>query len=178
MKNNDEKILSALIATKTISAAAVAAGVSERTIYSRLADDDFRAEYERRQSMTLALVESLKELEETGVDDPENSAWSKLVNQLLTDIPALGDKIPDATAALEEGSEAIEAYIQEWRALQLETGRTNFLNEYYNLLGEKQAAYAKEQAEYEMFAIEAEARKGLYSQTWTNALMASSDIQY
>lgn len=53
MKNNDEKILSALIATKTISAAAVAAGVSERTIYSRLADDDFRAEYERRQSTTL-----------------------------------------------------------------------------------------------------------------------------
>ena len=53
MKNNDEKILSALIATKTISAAAVAAGVSERTIYSRLADDAFRAEYERRQSMTL-----------------------------------------------------------------------------------------------------------------------------
>ena len=53
MKNNDEKILSALIATKTIGAAAVTAGVSERTIYSRLADDDFRAEYERRQSMTL-----------------------------------------------------------------------------------------------------------------------------
>ena len=53
MKNNDEKILSALIATKTISAAAAAAGVSERTVYSRLADDDFRAEYERRQSMTL-----------------------------------------------------------------------------------------------------------------------------
>lgn len=53
MKTNDEKILSALIATKTISAAAATAGVSERTIYSRLADDDFRAEYERRQSMTL-----------------------------------------------------------------------------------------------------------------------------
>ena len=53
MKNNDEKILSALIATKTISAAAATAGVSERTIYSRLADDDFRAEYERRQSMPL-----------------------------------------------------------------------------------------------------------------------------
>lgn len=53
MKNNDEKILSALIATKTIGAAAVAAGVSERTIYSRLADDDFRAEYEARQRCTL-----------------------------------------------------------------------------------------------------------------------------
>ncbi len=37
MKNNDERILSALIGNKTIGAAAVAAGVSERTIYSRLA---------------------------------------------------------------------------------------------------------------------------------------------
>lgn len=62
MKNNDEKILSALIAAKTISAAATAAGVSERTIYSRLADDDFRAEYERRQSMTLdAACKALQE---------------------------------------------------------------------------------------------------------------------
>lgn len=62
MKNNDEKILSALIATKTISAAAATSGVSERTIYSRLADDDFRAEYERRQSMTLdAACKALQE---------------------------------------------------------------------------------------------------------------------
>ena len=69
MKNNDEKILSALIATKTISAAAVTAGVSERTIYSRLADDDFRAEYERRQSMTLdAACKALQEAMTDAVD--------------------------------------------------------------------------------------------------------------
>ena len=69
MKNNDEKILSALIATKTISAAAVTAGVSERTIYSRLADDDFRAEYERRQSMTLdAACKALREAMTEAVD--------------------------------------------------------------------------------------------------------------
>ena len=53
MKNNDEKILSALIAHKTIGEAARVVGVSERTIYSRLADDGFRAEYEARQRCTL-----------------------------------------------------------------------------------------------------------------------------
>ena len=53
MKNNDEKILCALIAHKTITAAAASAGVSERTVYSRLADDAFRAEYDRRQRTTL-----------------------------------------------------------------------------------------------------------------------------
>lgn len=49
----DERILSALIATRTVSEAAQAAGVSERTIYSRLADDAFRAEYEKRRRETL-----------------------------------------------------------------------------------------------------------------------------
>lgn len=49
----DEKILSALVATRTIAEAAQAAGVSERTIYSRLTDDDFRAEYEKRRRETL-----------------------------------------------------------------------------------------------------------------------------
>lgn len=53
MKPNDEKILSALVATHTIAEAARAAGCSERTVYSRLADDDFRAEYEKRRRQTL-----------------------------------------------------------------------------------------------------------------------------
>ena len=58
----DERILSALVATRTVAEAAQSAGVSERTIYSRLADDDFRAEYERRQSMTLdAACKALQE---------------------------------------------------------------------------------------------------------------------
>ena len=86
MRNNDEKILSALIATKTIGAAAVAAGVSERTIYSRLADDAFRAEYERRQSMTLdAACKALQEAMTDAVDvltnimqDAENSPQSRI----------------------------------------------------------------------------------------------------
>lgn len=53
MKPNDEKILSALVATHTITEAARIAGVSERTIYARLADDDFRAEYDKRRRETL-----------------------------------------------------------------------------------------------------------------------------
>lgn len=53
MKPNDEKILSALVATHTISEAAQRAGVSERTIYARLADDGFRTEYDQRRRETL-----------------------------------------------------------------------------------------------------------------------------
>lgn len=50
---NDEKIIAALIAENTIPAAAAAAGVHESTIFRRLADDAFRAEYERRRRATL-----------------------------------------------------------------------------------------------------------------------------
>lgn len=46
-------MLCALIAQRTVAEAAKAAGVSERTLYSRLADDAFRAEYEARQKTTL-----------------------------------------------------------------------------------------------------------------------------
>ena len=53
MKKNDERILSALIAKSTVAEAAQSAGVSDRTVYSRLADDAFRAEYDRRRTMTL-----------------------------------------------------------------------------------------------------------------------------
>ena len=50
---NDEKILAALIATRSVPEAAAASGVSERTIYSRLADEGFKAEYEARRRCTL-----------------------------------------------------------------------------------------------------------------------------
>lgn len=52
MKKNDEKLLTALLTTSTINSAAEKAGVTEKTIRNRLADPDFRAEYDqRRRSM-------------------------------------------------------------------------------------------------------------------------------
>lgn len=118
----------------------------------------------------LSLVEALKELEEGGISSDEENVWSKLVNDLKTDIPALGAVIPDTTTALTEGTEALKGYIQEWRNLQLEAGRNEVLQEYYNVLGEKQAAYAKEKTEFESLTKKAAAGNQLYSQTWTKAL--------
>ena len=42
---SDEEIIAALINNGTIRAAAAAAGIAERTIYDRMKDRDFRAEY-------------------------------------------------------------------------------------------------------------------------------------
>lgn len=101
MKNNDEKILSALIATKTISAAAATAGVSERTVYSRLADDDFRAEYERRQSMTLDAA--CKELQAAMTD-----AAKMLTQAINNERYQLGHRISAARIVLDYGVKLTE----------------------------------------------------------------------
>ena len=45
-KVNDEKIISALIATPTIREASVVCGYSESTIYARLRDSEFKARYD------------------------------------------------------------------------------------------------------------------------------------
>lgn len=50
---DDERILAALLTGRSIPEAARIAGVSERTISRRLADESFRAEYESRRRATL-----------------------------------------------------------------------------------------------------------------------------
>lgn len=52
-RKNDEQILAALIATGAVRPAAKVAGVSETTVRTRLADPDFRAQYEKAKSEIL-----------------------------------------------------------------------------------------------------------------------------
>ena len=53
MAISNEKIMSALIATGSVRAAAKAACVSETTVRTRLNDPDFRAEYEKAKAEIL-----------------------------------------------------------------------------------------------------------------------------
>ncbi len=52
---NKEKILSALLSTPSVAAAAAKTGISERTIFRTLEDADFAAEYRNAQT---AIVEN------------------------------------------------------------------------------------------------------------------------
>lgn len=52
-RKNDEQILAALIATGAVRPAAKVAGVSETTIRTRLADPDFRVQYETAKGAVL-----------------------------------------------------------------------------------------------------------------------------
>lgn len=53
LKPKDEHILSALLLCGGIAEAEKLSGVSRTTIYNRLADETFKAEYDRRRSMVL-----------------------------------------------------------------------------------------------------------------------------
>lgn len=52
-KKNDEKILAALLASGSVTEAEKLTGVSRTTIYKRLNDAEFKAEYDRRRAMLL-----------------------------------------------------------------------------------------------------------------------------
>lgn len=115
---NDERILAALLAERSIPAAAVAAGVSERTVYSRLADDDFRTEYERRRRATLdnacrtlqsALTDAVEVLT-TIMQNAENSPQSRIT--AARSVLEYGVKLTELTD-LAARVEALEAAAKE-----------------------------------------------------------------
>ncbi len=83
---NDKQILAALIANGSIRAAAKSASVSESTIRNRLADPDFRAEFDKLrgellQEATAGMTAHLQAATETMtaiMEDTENAASVRL----------------------------------------------------------------------------------------------------
>ncbi len=63
LKPKDEKILTALLTCGSVAEAEKVSGVSRQTIYNRLSDSTFKAEYDRRRS--IALDEACKTLQVT-----------------------------------------------------------------------------------------------------------------
>ena len=62
MAKNTEKALTALLTTSSVKDAATQSGLSEETIYRYLRDDDFKSEYQNRQSQIVeGVVSSLKQ---------------------------------------------------------------------------------------------------------------------
>lgn len=53
LKAKDEKILAALLTYGSVADAEKASGVSRGTIYNRLSDEEFKAEYDRRRAAVL-----------------------------------------------------------------------------------------------------------------------------
>lgn len=86
LKPKDEQILAALLSCGTVAEAEKISGVSRATIYNRLADESFKAEYDRRRFMVLdeacnALKATLTEAVDTIrqiIKDEENPSQIRL----------------------------------------------------------------------------------------------------
>ena len=101
MAISNEKIMSALIATGSVRAAAKAACISETTIRARLNDTDFRAEYEKAKSEILT------------------EACDALAARLTHAVDVLGDVLDsDATPATVKVSAADSIFRQGLRYVE------------------------------------------------------------
>lgn len=81
MKPKDEQILAALLSCGAIAEAARVAGVSKPIIYHRLADKEFKAEYDHRRTMIL------------------NEACNKLQTALTKAVDTISEIMEDTSSA-------------------------------------------------------------------------------
>jgi AcrR family transcriptional regulator len=100
---NDEKILSALLSSGTVAESAKKSGLSERTIYRRLADKDFRAAWREARQTTVEMAVS------------QLQAGMSEAAQTLIDSLRLGDKFASernraAKIILERGDKGLETF--------------------------------------------------------------------
>lgn len=86
LKPKDEHILSALLSCGNIAEASKISGVSRTVIYNRLADDTFKAEYNRRRSIVLneacntlqsTLISAVNTIKEI-IEDKDNAPQVRL----------------------------------------------------------------------------------------------------
>ncbi len=81
MKAKDERIMAALLSCGTVAEAARMAGVSKPVVYNRLADNEFKAEYDRLRTVAL------------------NEACNKLQTALTEAVDTIKEIMKDTSAA-------------------------------------------------------------------------------
>jgi AcrR family transcriptional regulator len=111
---NDEKILSALLTSGTIAETAKKSGLSERTIYRRLTDKDFRAVWrDARQSSVEMAISQLQ----AGMSE----AVQTLMDSLRLGDKFASDRIRAAKIILENSQKGLETFDAIERLEKLET---------------------------------------------------------
>lgn len=127
----------------------------------------------------LALVEALRQMEEQGVDTAdEQSMWNKLLEDLKSTLPGIGDLIDDTTGSINGGTKALENYVTEWQTMQREMAVASAMQSYQAEI----AAQAQKVAQLElqrnitnMTDADAEARRMGYLQQAADYLFAGEE---
>lgn len=119
---SNEQIIAAMLTSGTIAAAAESCGISPRTIYDRMKDRDFRAEYgaaknEIIRGAVYKLNQQLSAAADTVVEimqNPENNSAVRLqaAQTILNNAGKLADRLnQQETAARKENETAVEALL-------------------------------------------------------------------
>lgn len=80
----------------------------------------------------LSLVEALDELSESTEDASSSEMWQSLLAELEATIPGIGELIDGNTGKIKGGTEALKAYVEQWRISAQEMARTNAIKSYYD----------------------------------------------
>jgi signal transduction histidine kinase len=80
----------------------------------------------------LALVNALQELSAASEDAAQTETWQAILSELENTIPGIGDLIDDQTGKIEGGSKALEDYVNNWKALSLESAKQKAMQSLYD----------------------------------------------
>lgn len=80
----------------------------------------------------LALVNALAELEAAGEDTAASDAWNAILSQLEQTLPEIGTLIDEETGKINGGTEALRAYVAQWRQTSMELAQQQVVQGMYD----------------------------------------------
>ena len=110
-------------------------------------------EVETTSSQVLALIDALTAMESAGEDAVGTDMWNTLLAELQQTLPEIGSLIDAETGKITGGTEALRAYVEEWRTTSMELARQQYVQDMYDEYAQMQAEIARLQMEQEVADI-------------------------
>ena len=82
---------------------------------------------ENTTTQALALVTALEQLSASGEDAASSEMWSAIMTELGNTIPGIGDLIDANTGKINGGTDALRAYVEQWRVTNRELAQMQVL---------------------------------------------------
>lgn len=127
-------------------------------------------EIQNTATAATALVNALSEFEEGGFTSDEKSQWDALVSSLSADLPLLSEAIGQNNGVIEQGSEALASYVEEWKNASIEIGQANAMAEYNEEIGRQQTTTAQAKVDMDAAFMLAQENEKLWNQVWLDAI--------
>lgn len=110
-------------------------------------------EVETTSSQVLALIDALTAMESSGEDAVGTDMWNTLLAELQQTLPEIGSLIDAETGKITGGTEALRAYVEEWKTTSMELARQQYVQDMYDAYAQMEAEIAKLQMEQQVADI-------------------------